>query len=66
MNVYEQAGREKKAALLVDMLQADGVAAATVERFPEAMWEAYAKAAKVKLPSLETRRMVIQMMKGNA
>jgi hypothetical protein len=67
-NQFEILGREKKASAIADMMRADGVTPERAGWLPEDGWLRYSQAAGYKRktpPSAETRRMVLEMLRGN-
>jgi len=64
MNTYELQARMKKRDALVMALRRQGVSAATARAFTLSQWMEAADAARVKLPSAETRAMVIECLEG--
>jgi hypothetical protein len=61
-NPYESKGRRKKAELIVAAIREREGTAADALRLTELGWEVVAKLAGVKLPSTETREMVVQIL----
>lgn len=63
---YANAARTRKAAFLMDALHADGLTAADAVHLTDEQWKAAAKAARVRPPSRETRRLVVDLMAHDA
>jgi len=64
VNRYEALSRERKACTLADTLQRHGITAAEAEAASDSDWELACKAAGTRLPSAETRRIVVQMLRS--
>lgn len=63
MNGFELAARQKKAALIADILQGERYSSSTVAGFDEHQWSLAAAAARQKHPSDETQMMVVKMLR---
>lgn len=69
MNIYEQQGRERKAAAIADKLVSALVTIddATERLSYDEFWHRHARAAgynRKTPPSMECRRMVVEMLRG--
>jgi hypothetical protein len=56
--------RYEKAIVLADLIDAAGIDSATVQAMDAAHWEMLAEAARGKMPSAETRQLVISMLQN--
>lgn len=56
--------RLTKAISMTDLLDAAGISAARAERMDDSQWALLATAARVTLPSKETCRLVISMLRA--
>ncbi len=63
-SIYEVAGRLKKVAALVRVLRAADITAELAEHMTDRHWRDMAVTAGVKVPSAETRAVVIKTLKG--
>jgi hypothetical protein len=61
-NPYEHAGRLTKAYKIATILNRGKITADEVRRMTEEHWEMVSSAAKVNLPSAETRAMVVRQL----
>lgn len=62
----ERANRAAKAERLASVLMEGGIALSDVRRMQDEQWELAAKAARVQIPSEETRKLVVRLMEGMA
>ncbi len=66
MNRHEMFARQKKADLLMESIRAHGLTLQDVLDADELDWQILATAAKVNLPSVTTRNLIIELMKREA
>lgn len=67
MNAYEMQARTLKAGKLADHFRRTGIGYETAQMLREDQWRMYSTGAGLKTPpSAETRRMVLEMLKGGA
>ncbi len=63
MNRHEMFARQKKADLLMEAIRTHGLTLQDVLAADELDWKILATAAKVNLPSVTTRNVIIDIMK---
>ncbi len=63
-NVYEELARSRKVAALVDVLRAAHITADLAAELDHADWCAVASKAKVKPPSEESRKQVLNHLRA--
>ena len=61
-NPYQHAARSRKALKLTLALREHGISEAEAQRMDERQWRMAAESAKVKLPSVETRGLVVHFL----
>ncbi len=66
MNQHEMFARQKKADLLMEAIRTHGITLEDVLAADELDWQMLATAAKVNLPSVTTRNVIIEIMKREA
>lgn len=67
MNTYEMHARTLKAAKLVNHLRRTGIGYQAAQMLRDDQWRMYSTGAGLKTPpSAETRKMVLDMLKGGA
>ncbi len=66
MNRHEMFARQKKADLLMEAIRTHGLTLQDVLAADELDWKILATAAKVNLPSVTTRNVIIEIMKRQA
>jgi hypothetical protein len=62
-NPYEEAARVKKARKLADVMAKYSIDASMAERMSDIQWDHLSAAVGVKVPSLDTRAMVISLLR---
>ena len=65
-NQYEKAARIAKASKIADVLMASGITRDAMLRADTQDWEMAAAGARVKVPSDETRLLVLSMLDASA
>jgi hypothetical protein len=67
MNTYEMQARHNKAAKLADHFRRTGIGYQAAQTLLDHQWAMYSTAAGLKKPpSAETRRMVLELLKGGS
>ena len=61
-NPYQHAARSRKALALTLALRKHGISEADAQRMDEQQWRMAAEGAKVKLPSVETRGLMVHFL----